>query len=314
MASSFLDRKLGRAIVLLAVAAAFLAVMGAVHGGAAVGEILTGIPVMFAPGGPILSSFLVMFGWLPWQGLSIQLAVVAMLFAVFAWRGAGRFRRGNAAVAVLFAAGSGLCWVYFPGRAMAYEEDGFPVARFVKTADGGGERQLVFIGEQHISDLEYYMAMDGEIRRLTGQRYVFAYEETDAHHACWDLEDFGDLGLNTASYNIPTYRYYVDVIRSPFFWPSAEFWSDWHRVDLWQHDRRVKEVRAAAGTALECVEAVLAARDAHLLQEIDGSDIERLAVVYGSAHLRTLRGPLVAKGWREVDLVTLPPGRRPFKP
>ena len=248
-----------------------------------------------APGNILLSWLLVRFGFPPWQGLVIELAILAAAFGIGSRKGGGR--NIMRAVAGLFAIAAISAQIYFQKASLSKSDEGFAVARFSKES-----RNLVFIGEHHVSDIEYYMRMDAEIARLTADGYVFMYEDTDAYAVCNDLD-----GLDVVTYNIAPWHYFVEVVRSPLLWPSANS-SSWHQVDLSRRDPSVRKIgTSTSGKA--CLSQIQAERDRNLVMSVDGSKESKIAVLYGAAHLGSTRNAFISAGWTLTDIITLPEGR-----
>lgn len=256
------------------------------------------------PGGMFFSPVLVKWGLQPWQGFVLQLTVGGLGCLAYAWKGKGRWKRRLAApLSVALLAGAAWWWVGHRDVVTWKSAEGFPVARFTKI-DGQGERSLVFIGETHYADLEYYTAMDGVVAELTAEGHRFLYEAAPPITACRGV---GHIDLNV--YDRDWGMYLVDTMRSPYVLPSAEWLSGWHKADLDRDDPRIAEI-AKARTGDDCVEGLIDLRDEIIPDAIDSSPERRLAAHYGSSHLYKAVDTLAAKGWTLKSIEILPAGRK----
>lgn len=250
------------------------------------------------PGGTLFSPILVKGGLQPWQGLSLQLAVVAAALAVpavvsrSAWT-----RRSTATFAAACLCLAAFWWWRHAGVDFPPSDTGFPVARFTK-----GDRTLTFIGERHISDLEYYMAMNAEVAKLTAEGREVFYEEAPDVSVCRT-----HAAADISTYGIDPTEFLTSVIVTPIVWPSADWWSKWHMADL-KTGSEAHRNAASAGEA--CFEALNDARDDVVADAIDGSGAQKVGAHYGSAHLYRAVDRLAKRGWTLVSIEILPAGRK----
>lgn len=293
-----MDRKRKIDLIFGSAALGFAAFVGWVLWRLDWGRLASETVTVLGPGGVLFSSVLIRFGIQPWQGLCLQFAVVAAVLAVpavvarSAWT-----RRSTAVVAVACVGFAAFWWWRHAGVDFPPSDTGFPVAKFTK-----GERTLTFIGETHVSDLEYYMAMDAEVAKLTAEGYEVFYEEAPDISICRSL---GKVDLDT--YDMERTAFLTHAIRSPLFWPSGDWWAKWHMADL-KSGSEAHRNAALAGDG--CFDAVNDARDELVADTIDGSGHGKVAAHYGSNHLYRSVDRLAKRGWTLRSIEIHPAGRK----
>lgn len=250
----------------------------------------------YSPGGALFSGLLVWMHLQPWQGFSLQIAVFALPFFFLAVRRSPYWRWLVGGLLPLFTAVA--WWVTMSATVPAKQARGFPLATFTKM-DERGERTLVFIGETHIADLEYFEAMDGEVARLTGAKYEFFYEEAPDFSPCM-------VWANISTYDRDWKRFFIDTVRTPAIFPSAHWFRHWHMVDLPSDAVTVIAVKL---TGLACFEEMNRQRNDYILATAERSGYRNIALHYGADHLFGMRPSLVQHGWDERSIVTIPSDR-----
>lgn len=246
-----------------------------------------------SPGGQLLSWMLIAIGIAPWQatvGISVVAALVALAFAA-SQRYSRQMRLGVGMVATAALAATGIVSIFGAStlfKASAPSLD-FVVARYKHNVD---DRQLIFLGEQHIAHLEAYKKIENELVASSLDGYEMFYEDTNAHEVCKNF--YGDM----INYGEQWWRFYIDVVRTPLIWVSVNMKKT--RVDLGRTDEEVSAI-GAAQEGMPCFKAVVAARDRNLFRKISEANAPgKLVILYGSAHWAPLNASLLTAGWSVV--------------
>ncbi|MBP2311490.1 hypothetical protein [Azospirillum soli] len=268
---------------------------------------------VFAMPGAVASGVLIENNWEPWQLYFGLTACIAFIAAVLFFMSRYKYLESVCLVPAMLMSFSSVAAVLIVVADYALSERpddmevditkkyAFVSVKYSRSTENGYQ-QLVFIGQQHIADLEYYRSLNSEVSRLLADGYVFFYEDTDALDARPSVAD----KFNTIWYNeLFRHRLRIDVLRQPVHWPGMDM-ARWVRRDLGKSSPEVASLSSDL-TDNEWCEAVFSARDNFLLQGIINNKEKKLAIVYGYHHFHMLRNRLAAGGWVEEQ----PPQLRP---
>lgn len=270
---------------------------------------LDALTLLTAPGG-IYSNFIVMYNLEPIYATGLEVTFLCiLLYIIF------RITKGTAIFLVLVIAcipSIGITKAYIkntitPPNFNVTEKDiedlilntGAEIYTFTNTSN---ENSLVFIGIQHVSDLEYYSEINKEINKLANENYFFFIEETSAFKA-WK----GSEKKVISTYNVPLLLHYTRILRQPSF---SHLLNDNNSkiVDLQNNSSEIVNIKQNIPYN-KWEELVHKARDKHLLKTINKLENKNLAIIYGAQHLQSLLPALRETGWEQNTAKTIPVGR-----